>query len=147
MIFTYKYILLEKLNIHKIVKLAYSSMSVTKKTKRSRNTRWMSIMFANCVHKNCSPFIINYKRQLILPNTCQNKIFLIPGLVFITTNDVNSENEGYMVSPWSSHDDVIKWKHFPRYWPFVPGIHRSRWIPHTKASDAELWCLLWSVPE
>ena len=25
----------------------------------------------------------------------------------------------------SSHDDVIKWKHFPRYWPFVQGIHRS----------------------
>ena len=22
-------------------------------------------------------------------------------------------------------DDVIKWKHFPRYWPFVWGIHRS----------------------
>ena len=43
------------------------------------------------------------------------------------------------------HDDVIKWKHFPRYWPFVRGIHQ--WIPHTKASDAELWCLLWSAPE
>ena len=25
----------------------------------------------------------------------------------------------------TSHDDVIKWKHFPRYWPFVRGIHRS----------------------
>ena len=25
----------------------------------------------------------------------------------------------------SIHDDVIKWKHFPRYWPFVQGIHRS----------------------
>ena len=24
-----------------------------------------------------------------------------------------------------SHDDVIKWKHFPRYCPFVQGIHRS----------------------
>ena len=24
-----------------------------------------------------------------------------------------------------SHDDVIKWKHIPRYWPFVRGIHRS----------------------
>ena len=24
-----------------------------------------------------------------------------------------------------SHDDVIKWKHFPRHWPFVRGIHRS----------------------
>ena len=27
----------------------------------------------------------------------------------------------------SVHDDVIKWKHFPSYWPFVRGIHRS---PH-----------------
>ena len=35
------------------------------------------------------------------------------------------------------HDDVIKWRHFPRYWPFVRRIHRSRWIPHTKASNAE----------
>ena len=23
------------------------------------------------------------------------------------------------------HDNVIQWKHFPRYWPFVQGIHRS----------------------
>ena len=23
------------------------------------------------------------------------------------------------------HDDVIKWKHFPCYWPFVRGIHWS----------------------
>ena len=37
------------------------------------------------------------------------------------------------------HDDVIKWKHFPRYWPFVRGIHRS---PRTKASDTKLWCFL-----
>ena len=22
------------------------------------------------------------------------------------------------------HDDIIKWKHFPRYWPFVRGIRR-----------------------
>ena len=29
------------------------------------------------------------------------------------------------------HDDVIKWKHFPHYWPFVLGIHRSQMnIPH-----------------
>ena len=33
---------------------------------------------------------------------------------------------GY-IRAWRSfvHDDVIKWKHFPRYWPFVRGIHRS----------------------
>ena len=27
-------------------------------------------------------------------------------------------------SAHSVHDDVIKWKHFPRNWPFVRGIHR-----------------------
>ena len=26
---------------------------------------------------------------------------------------------------WNFNDDVIKWKHFPRYCPFVRGIHRS----------------------
>ena len=41
----------------------------------------------------------------------------------------------------TKHDDVIKWKHFPRNWPFVRGILR------TKASDAELWCFLWSASE
>ena len=25
----------------------------------------------------------------------------------------------------SYHADVIKWKHFPHYWPFVKGIHQS----------------------
>ena len=29
-------------------------------------------------------------------------------------------------APKIVHDDVIKWKHFPRYWPYVRGIHRSR---------------------
>ena len=24
----------------------------------------------------------------------------------------------------TGHGDVIKWEHFPRYWPFVRGIHR-----------------------
>ena len=33
----------------------------------------------------------------------------------------------------SFHDDVIKWKHFPRYWPFVRGIHRSPVNSRTKA--------------
>ena len=28
-------------------------------------------------------------------------------------------------APNGEHDDVIKWKHIPRYWLFVRGIHRS----------------------
>ena len=29
-----------------------------------------------------------------------------------------------VISACRGHDDVIKWKHFPRYWPFGRGIHR-----------------------
>ena len=32
------------------------------------------------------------------------------------------------------HDDVIKWKHFPCYWPFVRGIHLSQ-TPVTRSFD------------
>ena len=40
-------------------------------------------------------------------------------------------------------DDVIKWKHFPRYWPFVRGIHR--WpvdSPHKGQWRGALMCAL-----
>ena len=41
------------------------------------------------------------------------------------------------------HDDVIKWK---RVTDLLCGEFTGyRWI--TKASDAELWCFLWSAPE
>ena len=41
------------------------------------------------------------------------------------------------------HDDVIKWKYFPRYWPFARGIHRSPVNCHHKGQ----WCgaLMFSV--
>ena len=34
---------------------------------------------------------------------------------------------GYVIASTSTsmHGDVIQWKHFPRYWPFVREIHRS----------------------
>ena len=39
---------------------------------------------------------------------------------------LGTENLGINnIREWRFHDDVIKWKHFPRYWPFVRGIHRS----------------------
>ena len=45
----------------------------------------------------------------------------------------------------SSHDDVIKWKHFPRNWPFVQGIHRSPvnspQRPVTRSFDIFLICV------
>ena len=43
------------------------------------------------------------------------------------------------------HDDVIKWKHFPRYWPFERGIHRSPVnSPHKGPVTRELWYFRWT---
>ena len=45
------------------------------------------------------------------------------------------------------HEDVINWKQFPRYWPFVGEFASHRWIHLTKASYTELWYFLRSTPE
>ena len=46
----------------------------------------------------------------------------VPTLCAFLSSSISwqSAASGYMF-----HDDVIKWKHFPRYWPFVWRIHRS----------------------
>ena len=44
------------------------------------------------------------------------------------------------------HDDVINWKHIPRYWPFVRGIHRSPVnSPHKRQwRGAFMFSLIWA---
>ena len=63
---------------------------------------------------------------------------LIPGIGSEGVNSANFqprvwESRGLMILGFilptyvnpELHDDVIKWKHFPRYWPFERGIHQS----------------------
>ena len=40
-------------------------------------------------------------------------------------------------------DDVIKWKHFPHYWPFVRGI--DRWPVHSPHKGQWRWALMSSL--
>ena len=54
---------------------------------------------------------------LLMPN-----VFIISFLSLFTFSVVIYLNIALFVC-WS--DDVIKWKHFPRHWPFVRRIHRS----------------------
>ena len=50
------------------------------------------------------------------------------------------------------HDNVIKWKHFPRYWPFVRGIyrppvnspHKGRWRGALMFSLIHAWTNSWA---
>ena len=47
----------------------------------------------------------------------------------------------------SIHNDVTKWKHFARYWPFVSGIHRSQINPPHKGKWRRALMFVWSAPE
>ena len=112
-----------------------------------------------CVINSTEPDVMNCIETDVIYSTDTNRINGTGPDVINTESDENEIGiklpdppNSYILrdtpsSNDSFHDDVIKWKHFPRHWPFVRGIHRSRWIPHTKASDAELWCFLWSAPE
>ena len=51
-----------------------------------------------------------------------NDIIMFPPAVVIHCCDQSQRSK---VGFYWWHDDVIKWKHFPRNWPFVRGIHRS----------------------
>ena len=46
-----------------------------------------------------------------------------------------------------THDDVIKWKPFPRYWPFVRGIHWSPVNSPHKGQWRGALIFLWSASE
>ena len=45
-------------------------------------------------------------------------------LPFYQIHSVNTWTRAECLTAFRYHDDVIKWKHFPRDWPFVRGIHR-----------------------
>ena len=55
------------------------------------------------------------------------RVVLTGGRVFIWHQDIcNCNNEtGWLIHLSVVYEDVFKWKHSPRYWPFVRGIHRS----------------------
>ena len=61
--------------------------------------------------------------------------------------ECNTRPASKLAINFTFHDYGKKWKHFPRYWPFVKGTTGHRWIPLTKASDSALWCFLWYAPE
>ena len=95
------------------------------------------------VHILYDIFMALHFHQLVFSRSCH----ILPHIHLYWYHYWGQRSIKWLLKTWCSHDDVIKWKHFPRNWPFVRGIHRSRWIPRTKASDAELWCFLWSVSE
>ena len=85
-----------------------------------------------------------------MTSSCVGTTLLVPCIISRNFNSLNSYVPGRHTSnlksmfslmfPWHTsgatlpdtnkvvptHDDVIKWNYFPRYWPFVRGIHHIR---------------------
>ena len=60
--------------------------------------------------------------------------------LYITMNSAGTVTTKFMMT--SSNGNV-----FCVTGPLCGEFTGHRWIPHTKAGDAEQWCFLWSVPE
>ena len=67
-----------------------------------------------------SPCVSNY----FLPDVHWNVYTRHRKYTVYTKNHVHDSRSPVFLCG-SVHDDVIKWKYFPIYWPFVRGIHRS----------------------
>ena len=48
------------------------------------------------------------------------------------TTNMHSISINVVPADGPTHDDVLKWKYFPRYWPFLRGIQRSPVDSHHK---------------
>ena len=98
--------------------------------------------------KDIGKWITSPKRYYIHGNAQQNHVHILWGNIFscslycfnwITTVTLSIAEVGaYFVSMMTSSNGNIFRVTGPLF-----GI---RWIPRTKASDAELWCFLWSAP-
>ena len=65
---------------------------------------------------------------LTLLSDCHTHVIGIGVYVGGDTLDMHSFRVGHVSKKKKKniiHDDAIKWKHFPRSWSFVRGIHRS----------------------
>ena len=70
---------------------------------------------------------------------CANEIYF-DTLQHISRIEHLQDTEGIFFSWWRHQTET-----FSALLVIRAGLTGLRWIPHTKASDAELWCFLWSV--
>ena len=74
------------------------------------------------------------KRAIILSNYDQERFVTRP-----KTSNTLSQHPCTVLA----HDGVIKWDHFPRYWPYVRGIHR--WPVNSPHKDQWRRTLMFSL--
>ena len=91
----------------------------------------MSLVASNIVKMTTSHAVSNENFDqkyivsipMVYANLCDTIFLVICQESFCTRNHGNKIMKYKVIV--ILHDDVFKWKHFPSYWPFVCGIHRS----------------------
>ena len=64
----------------------------------------------------------------------------------VRTIDVLVQKSWYIVFDIDpSHDDIMSWKRFPHYWPFVSGIDQSSMNSHHKHSVMQCFDVLFVI--
>ena len=93
------------------------------------NYKWSQVSRIHGINQNCRGFIDvvllswHFVVNIIyLSRPCFTKVGKLPIVLQFVLEIIRWLRIG---EAKPSHDEVIKWKHFPRYWPFVRGIHRS----------------------
>ena len=65
-------------------------------------------------------------------------------LLWVTMNILYRHHQKDIIGRTHTHDDVTKWKHFPRYWPFVRDLihHRANYdvIEMTQTMGYKHYC-------
>ena len=79
-------------------------------------------------------FDLDLSHHLGYKDLCAKQLSMESNYILRVLRDVN-------------YDDVIKWKHFPRYWSFVRGIHVSRANSPHKGQWHGALMYFWCTPE
>ena len=95
-------------------------------------------------------YIILVSNRTIIANIYYIKALLRPPKTNFKKNaNLNSSlwpSMNCVITDQNNHNDVIKWKHFPRHRPFVRGIHRSPVNSPHKGKWLGAFMFLWAAP-
>ena len=79
-----------------------------------------SVMCIDTMYTALLRFVLRWLRQRCMIRWC----ITMPIIFYVSAVAVNTLTS-CATKPSAVHDDVIKWKYFPRHWPFVSSIHQS----------------------
>ena len=84
--------------------------------------------------------IITWKGQSIMATSYRWKIIKFHQPIHWIFDCLLKRHKNKSSKPRNKHGDVIKWKHFPRYWPFA---HKGQWRGALMFSLICAWANVW----